>query len=90
LSRYLRKARRQGLSIVLEIDTPWTNAIPTSIRHPRTQQVSGVVVTAGSAVLFTEARMLAFSSHLMEAAQELSLTPTASSVFAVRYVRSAA
>lgn len=84
LLKYLRKARKQGFSVVTQTYNPWTNAIAAPIRHARTQEVSGVVVLAGPTVRFTEAQMLAMSSSLLQAAQELSLTPAASGIAARR------
>jgi IclR family acetate operon transcriptional repressor len=74
LLRYLRKARKQGFSIATQTYTLWSNAIAAPIRHPKTQEVSGVVVIAGPAVRFTEPRMEALVPELMDAARELSLT----------------
>jgi len=76
LLRYLRKARKRGFGIVMQAYTLWANAIAVPIRHPKTQEVSGVISAAGPAVRFTEERMLAFSSSMVAAARELSLTPT--------------
>lgn len=90
LLKYLRKARKHGFSIVVETYTPWTNAIAAPIRHPQTQEVSSVVVIAGPSVRFTEEWMLAMSSSLVKAAQELSMTPTASALVAKRSARPAA
>jgi IclR family acetate operon transcriptional repressor len=90
LLKYLRKARKRGFSIVTQTYTPGTNAIAAPIRHPQTQDVSGVVVIAGPSVRFTEARMVAVSSSLLEAARELALTPTPSATMARRSVPSAA
>ena len=75
LLAHVRKARKRGFSIVVQTYTPWTNAMAAPIRHPITQDVSGVVVLAGPSVRFTEERMLAISSSLLEAARELALTP---------------
>jgi IclR family transcriptional regulator, acetate operon repressor len=76
LLKYLRKARKQGFSIVMQTYTPGTNAIAAPIRHPQTHEVSSVLVIAGPSIRFTEERMLALSSSLLEAVRELSLTPT--------------
>jgi DNA-binding IclR family transcriptional regulator len=76
LLKCLRKARKRGFSIVMQTYTPGTNAIAAPIRHPQTQEVSSVLVIAGPSTRFTEERMLAVSSPLLEAARELSLTPT--------------
>jgi len=90
LLKHLRKARRDGFAIVVQAYTPWTNAMAAPIRHPQTQEVSGVVVIAGPAVRFTQERMEALSSSLLKAAQELSVTPTASAFVTRRFVRPAA
>jgi IclR family transcriptional regulator, acetate operon repressor len=90
LLKYLRKARKQGFSIVIQAYTPDTNAIAAPIRHPQSQEVNSVLVIAGPSTRFTEARMLAVSSSLVEAAREVSMTPTQwGSVFG-RSARSAA
>ena len=80
LLRYVRKARRQGFGIVTETYTAGTNAIAAPIRHPQTQEVSGVVVVAGPSVRFTETRMEALAPALLDAARELCLTATGSPV----------
>jgi IclR family transcriptional regulator, acetate operon repressor len=90
LLRCLRKARKQGFSIMMQTYTHWSSAIAAPIRHPKTQEVSGVIVMAGPSVRFTEARMLALSSSLLEAARELSLTPARSGTVSGRSVRSVA
>ena len=90
LLKYLRKARKDGFSMVMQTYTPGTNAMAAPIRHPHTQEVSSVVVIAGPSVRFTEERMLALSSSLLEAARELSLTPTRSGTVARRSERSVA
>jgi IclR family transcriptional regulator, acetate operon repressor len=87
LLRYLRKARKRGFSIVTQTYTPWTNAIAAPIRHPKTQEVSGVVVIAGPAVRFTEPRMEALAPDLLNAARELSLTPATSAIPSSQYAR---
>jgi DNA-binding IclR family transcriptional regulator len=84
LLKYLRKTRKHGFSIVMQTYTPWTNAIAAPIRHPHTQEVNSVVVIAGPSIRFTEERMLALSSSLLEAARELSITPTRSGTIAGR------
>jgi IclR family acetate operon transcriptional repressor len=86
LLKCLRKARKQGFSIMIQTYTHWSGAIAAPIRHPQTQEVSGVVVIAGPSVRFTEERMLALSSSLLEAAQALSMTPSASASVARRSV----
>jgi IclR family transcriptional regulator, acetate operon repressor len=87
---YVRKARKRGFSIVTQTYTPWTNAMAAPIRHPKTDEVSGVVVLAGPSVRFTEERMLAIAPSLLEAARELSLTPGPSGTLARRPISSAA
>jgi DNA-binding IclR family transcriptional regulator len=74
LLRYLRMARKRGFAIVEQTYTPWTNAIAAPIRHPKSLEVSGVVVLAGPAVRFTEPRMSELSSALLRSAQELSFS----------------
>lgn len=69
---------------MIQTYTHWSGAIAAPIRHPHTQEVSGVVVIAGPAVRFTEERMLALSSSLLEATRELSVTPTTSTTAARR------
>jgi IclR family transcriptional regulator, acetate operon repressor len=88
LLRYVRKARKRGFSIVTQTYTLWSNAIAAPIRHPKTQEVSGVVVVAGPAVRFTEPRMEAIVPELLAAARELSLTPARSSVPSSQYAPS--
>jgi IclR family transcriptional regulator, acetate operon repressor len=90
LLRYLRAARKRGFSLVMQTFNPWTNAVAAPVCHPHTHEVTGVVVIAGPCMRFTEARMLALSSSLLEAARELSLTPTVSSAGVKRWVRPAA
>jgi IclR family acetate operon transcriptional repressor len=80
LLAYVRKARKRGYSVASQTYTHWSNAIAAPIRHPKTQEVSGVVVIAGPSVRFTEARMEAIVPELLVAARELSLTPATSSV----------
>ena len=79
LLRYLRKARKQGFSVVTQTYTAGTNAIAAPIRHPKTQEVSGIVVVAGPTVRFTELRMMALAPELLSAARELSLTANTTS-----------
>jgi IclR family acetate operon transcriptional repressor len=86
LLRYLRKARKQGFSIVTETYTAGTNAIAAPIRHPKTQDVSGIVVIAGPSVRFTEPRMVVLAPGLLNAARELSLTAITSSILSSQYV----
>lgn len=74
LLRYLRKARKQGFSMATLTYTSWSNAIAAPIRHPKTDEVSGVVVVAGPALRFTESRMEALVPELLHAARELALT----------------
>jgi IclR family transcriptional regulator, acetate operon repressor len=80
LLRYIRKARKHGFAIATQTYTHWSNAIAAPIRHPKTQEVDGVVVIAGPSVRFTEPRMEGIVTELLAAARELSLTPATSSV----------
>jgi IclR family acetate operon transcriptional repressor len=79
LLKCLRLTRKRGVSIVLQTYSPWMNATAAAIRHPTTEEVTGVIVVAGPDIRFTERRMLAFSPTLLKAAQELSLATVASS-----------
>jgi DNA-binding IclR family transcriptional regulator len=82
LLRHLRKARKQGFAMVMESYTAGTNAVAAPIRHPKTQEVGGVVVVAGPSVRFTESRMLTLAPSILDAARELthSVATTASPV----------
>jgi DNA-binding IclR family transcriptional regulator len=78
LLKYLRQARKRGVSVCLQTYTPWMSATAAPIRHPRTGEVTGAVVIAGPHIRLTEERMLQLSPALLQTARELSMATIAS------------
>ncbi|RXG99361.1 IclR family transcriptional regulator [Bradyrhizobium zhanjiangense] len=78
LLKFLRQARKRGVSICVQTYTPWMSATAAPIRHPKTKEVTGAVVIAGPHIRLTEERMLELAPALLQTAQELSMATLAS------------
>ncbi len=77
---YLRAARKNGFSLVVQTYSNWMSTIAAPIREAFGTEVIGTVNIAGPHLRLTEARMLELAPALLEAARELSvaMVPTSS------------
>lgn len=80
---YVRTARKQGYSTIVEVFAPGMTAMAAPVRG-RDGRAIGVVTIAGPLVRLSEERMLALAPALMEAALDVAAASAGSSMFRKR------
>jgi DNA-binding IclR family transcriptional regulator len=83
LLAYLRNARKQGYSTIVEVFSPGMTAMAAPVRG-RDGSAIGVVTIAGPLVRLTEERMAALGPALLDAAADVAAASSASSMFRKR------